>query len=599
MTIGQLSAVVLRRWWIILLVTVLAILAGLAISAVQTPIYRATTTVLVGQSIRSSDLSRDDILTSELLTPTYAEIVTRQPVLAGAVEQLGLTENWRELRRRVRVVAVEGTQLIEILVEDISPELARSKADAIADQLIKLSPTGLQGQNSEGTQLFVQGQLESLQARIEDGHSRLAELEESLILDTPAADVLAERQAEIGALEVLITNWESNYTELLRLSESQQSPNYLSVVEPAVSSGNPVSPRIRLNLVVAGTVGFTLGVGIAFLYDYLSRIFRSPLKPSLGLPNWWPTGLPEDVDVERVPELAPQTVVDQNSGSGNGHKLITLEDPFSAQSEIYRTIQDAIQSSASHRRLKSIMITSASAEEQGKSHVVANLGVVMAQAGHQTIILDADMDDPRQQEIFKIPENGGLTALLQSLEPNAASSAVDTGVENLRVVTHGEKISNSNGLLGSERMKEILDDLTHVADMLIIAGPPLALDSDGPVLAAPELARQAEGALLVVTDKLDRDETRLAMLNLEQAGAELLGVVLNQVPANRQNGLHSANDSGPGQRRECACGCGELLPADATSRRRFLNATHRQRYHKNQKTSKISGKLTWLVKGES
>jgi capsular polysaccharide biosynthesis protein len=104
-------------------------------------VYQATTTVLVGDSIKSTNVDRVDIQVSEALVQTYVEVARRQPVLQGVVTALNLNGSWQALSKQIQVTQIESTQLIEIVVEGNSPEMARMIADEIVNQLILLSPT--------------------------------------------------------------------------------------------------------------------------------------------------------------------------------------------------------------------------------------------------------------------------------------------------------------------------------------------------------------------------------------------------------------------------------------------------------------------------
>ena len=137
----RVSAIILRRWWWLALITILGALAGYIMSRQQTPVYQATTTILVGDSIKSTNVDRVDIQVSEALVQTYVEVTRRQPVLQGVVTALNLNGSWQALNKQIQVTQIESTQLIEIVVEGSSPEMARMIADEIVNQLILLTPT--------------------------------------------------------------------------------------------------------------------------------------------------------------------------------------------------------------------------------------------------------------------------------------------------------------------------------------------------------------------------------------------------------------------------------------------------------------------------
>jgi capsular exopolysaccharide synthesis family protein len=174
------------------------------------------------------------------------------------------------------------------------------------------------------------------------------------------------------------------------------------------------------------------------------------------------------------------------------------------------------------------MVTSTNLAE-GKSITVANLGLVMAQAGLKTIIVDTDLRRPIQHEIFETPNLGGLTDWLCSPGSELKHHLRKTGVENLQLLTSGALPPHPAEMLGSRRMGQLLASLNEVADVVIYDSPPVLAVTDAAVLA-----NRVDGVVLVIKAKQTRrDAARQAILVLHQAGANLLGGVLNQVSKKR------------------------------------------------------------------
>ena len=115
----------LRRWWLVVPLTLFAAGVAFAVSLSITPVYRASTSVLVGGGLDDTSVSADDIDVSEHLTLTYADMVGRQPVLQGVVDSLGLRTTWQQLRTRVHGELVPGnTELIVITADGPSTQEA-------------------------------------------------------------------------------------------------------------------------------------------------------------------------------------------------------------------------------------------------------------------------------------------------------------------------------------------------------------------------------------------------------------------------------------------------------------------------------------------
>ncbi|MBI1877584.1 MAG: polysaccharide biosynthesis tyrosine autokinase [Chloroflexi bacterium] len=498
-------AVVIRWWWLLILAIAVGAMIGYWVSQQQPRVYRASATIMVGQSIQATMLDSREIQTSEQLALTYANIARRQPVLQGVVDRLSLDDTWQRLKSRVKVAPVEGTQLLEITVEADSPEEAQVTTDEVAHQLILLSPTALKDQEKDENQRFVRQRLEDLQARIEAGQVRREELEAAMT-GSLSAEQVQELQAEINTLENLIANWENNFTQLLTIVDSEKSPNYLAVVEPAQADFEPVRPHVSLNTLLAGVVGLFLALGFILLMEYLDNTLKSvdDLSQSLG--------------------LTVLGAVGRIDGKQYQDKVIASQDPFSPVSEAYRMIRSNIQFMSVDRPAKIIMVTSPTPGE-GKSTTAANLGVVMAQAGLKTIIIDADLRRPTQHQIFQVPNLNGLTDLLCSPELEIKGHLKKTNVPNLHLVTCGVLPPNPSELLGSQRMGQLLVSLNELADVVIFDSPPAVAVADAAVLS-----NRVDGVVLVTqAGKTRREVARQAILNLQQAGANIFGGILNRV----------------------------------------------------------------------
>lgn len=501
----QLIAVFLRRWWIMLLLAVVGAALGYGISQKLPPVYEATAVLNVGRSIQATNVDSRDIQTSEMLALTYAEMAHRQPVLQGAVDALGLDVNWQQLRNQVQVDPVSGTQLLEVTAEAGSPEEATLIADEIAHQLILLSPTTLQNEGDDDTTQFVQERLTSLQKRIEEGQGRIAGLEEAMATAATAAE-MRDLQDEINVVEGLITDWENSYAQLLTSVKEEQPVNYLSVAVGAQAKLAPVRPLIRVNTLLAGVVGLFLAVGLIFTLEYFDDSIKST------------------ADLQKALQLTPLGTVGHMSGKNAQDRLLTAQGAMSPIAETYRMIRTNLQFMSLDRACKAIMVTSA-APVEGKSTTVANLGIVMAQAGLKTVIVDADLRRPKQHKIFQLPGNRGLTDLIRQPEFDVAHYLFPTQVQRLSVLASGPLPPNPAEILGLRQIEHLLAQLKEVADVIIIDSPPAAAVTDAAVLS-----NRVDGVVLVVrAGETRRALVKSAVANLQQAGATLLGAVLNGV----------------------------------------------------------------------
>ncbi|MCB0194098.1 MAG: CpsD/CapB family tyrosine-protein kinase [Anaerolineae bacterium] len=252
-------------------------------------------------------------------------------------------------------------------------------------------------------------------------------------------------------------------------------------------------------------------------------------------------------DLTHTLELTSLGRVDKIDGKSPYERLLIDQNPFSPISEEYRIIRSNLQFMSIDHPLKSILITSASPAE-GKSITAANLGIVMAQAGFKTVIVDTDLRRPFQHTLFQIDTAAGLTDLLSSAATNIDPYLNATPVHNLYVMTSGTIPPNPSELLGSQRMADFVDALRDMADIVIYDSPPVLAVADALVLA-----NQVDGVALVVQAKKTRLEAaQHALTTLYQGGANIIGGILNrsnEKSAGYYEYYHhnSANGHGPSQ----------------------------------------------------
>ena len=212
-------------------------------------------------------------------------------------------------------------------------------------------------------------------------------------------------------------------------------------------------------------------------------------------------------------------------------RLIAESDPRSAASEAYRTLRTNIQFAGLDRPCRSILITSATAGE-GKTTTTANLGVVLAQAGSRVCLVDSDLRRPNFHRIFGLDNTRGLTtALLEDLP--FVEVAQPTHVAKLSILTSGPLPPNPAELVGSKRMRELVEGAFSSFDLVLCDSPPVLAVSDPVALAA-----QCDGVILAVrAGRVPNAVVRRAAEQIEAVKGKIIGVLLNSVNLSR-HGYH-------------------------------------------------------------
>jgi capsular exopolysaccharide synthesis family protein len=259
--------------------------------------------------------------------------------------------------------------------------------------------------------------------------------------------------------------------------------------------------------------GGMLAVGAAFVIGHLDDTVRTT------------------DDVEKVSGLPALGVLAQIPGEGPSEKLIVAQHPRNPISEAYRSLRTSLRYSSPDRPLRSLLVTSPHAKE-GKSTLLANLAVTMAQAGQSVVVVDSDLRRPTQHRLFGVENRVGLTSTLMEGGLSINGSLQETGVENLQVMTSGPLPPNPSELLGSQKMKDLMEELTQQADIVLYDSPPLLPVTDGAVLAT-----RADAVLMVSeSGRTRRGALKRALDSLGQVGVTVAGVALNRVSRRGRGG---------------------------------------------------------------
>lgn len=492
---------IVRTWFPLFVVSVvLAAVAAIVISNLQQKVYESKATLIVGQSLTGANPDYTQLLASQRLSTTYAAVATTRPILEEVIADIGLDLAPDDLRMMVTAEAPTDSTLVTITVQYPGAAEAAAIANGIAERLIADSPA-IQGRTAE-LQASINADLEATQDQIADTQSRVSALAET-------ADRTPEQEAELSTLEGRLVSLRSTYATLLSFL-SGSATNLISVIEPAAPADAPISPRPVFNLAFAMVLGLALAVGVAFVVEFV----RDPIKDS------------DDVQATLgMSTLAAIVRMRADGGRDPFYQLSTLLYPRSAAAEAYRTLRTNIEFAAVDSPVHTLLVTSSSPGE-GKTVTACNLAVAFAQAGRRVILVDADLRKPGVSGMFRLPNSVGLTSLLRNDGLSVESVAQPTEQDNLQVVTTGPLPPNPAELLGSQRMRAVLENLARDIDLLVVDSPPLRAFADAAILSS-----FLDGTVFVVDASVSRRRAvRQGREALARAAARTLGVVLNRVP---------------------------------------------------------------------
>ena len=210
-------------------------------------------------------------------------------------------------------------------------------------------------------------------------------------------------------------------------------------------------------------------------------------------------------------------------------KIVTLSDPQSSAAEAYRSLRVNLHYASLDEPLKTLVVALPASEKGATKdvEVTVNLGVTMAQAGKRTILVDANLRDPRLHEIFEVDNAQGLAQAILTVDiADATLPLLETDIEGLQLLTSGDPPPNPVDVLSSQKMTALLNRLAEAADVVILKAPPVLLAAD-----TPALATRADGLLLVTrAGHTRRDRLAAAKEKLKQFDVNVLGAVLTDAP---------------------------------------------------------------------
>ena len=203
--------------------------------------------------------------------------------------------------------------------------------------------------------------------------------------------------------------------------------------------------------------------------------------------------------------------------------LITITDPRSATAEAYRRLRTNLEFTSLDQPLRTLLVTSAG-PHAGKSGMLANLAVSMAQSGRRVILVDSDLRQPRLHEIFGLDNRTGLTTVVG--QGSEELPLRETGVEGLRVLPAGPLPDIPADLIASPAMETLIASLSEQADIVLFDAPPVVSATDATVLGT-----RVDGVLLVVNaGRTRREHAQRAKAMLERVNARVVGAVLTDAP---------------------------------------------------------------------
>lgn len=368
--------------------------------------------------------------------------------------------------------------------------------------------------------------IESLKSEYDIAHQKEIDLMAMLEEQKQEALDLNQKSIKYKELQREVDSNQRIYDTLLQrakeasISERLESSN-IQIVDQATVPVVPVAPNKQRNVVMGVLLGLAVGIAMAFFFEYLDNTIKSgeDIKQYLDVPF---LGL--------VPKASEKDLTDQNTRYSAD--IIVALKPKSNVAEAYRSLRTNVTFAmmnnpylaANHGEV--LLVTSSNPSE-GKSCIVANLGIAMAQSGSKTLIIDCDFRRPVMHKIFDLQDaEAGFADMLTNVKVYGRKKGIkQTQIDNLHVIPCGKVPHNPSELLSSALARMLIGTLAEKYDKVLIDSPPINTVTD-PVI----LSRLVNGVVFVVrAGETKRDVALRAMEQLRSAEAPIVGGVLNSV----------------------------------------------------------------------
>src|SRR4051794_1813376 len=466
-----------RRLWLILLLAAAAVLGALVVSSWAPDRYKATASIVKQVTVGPYETVNVDALTREL--STIEQLLLSSDVLDRAAQRVP-GESRGRVRGALEASVDPDANLVFVTATAGTPKRAADIANAVATTFIEKQRDVERRQYAQARASLAQ-ELKRVQ-----GQPGASQQEQAI----------RQRLSELG----------------VSLAGAGQD---LQIAEPAAPPDQRSSPKPLRNAVIALFLGLFLGVLLALASDQL--------VPRV-------TGTRELSRLMDLPLLASVPYVRK--------RLAGRRRPLTGKEyESYQTLGTSVRFALPPESSPQVLLITSALHAEGKSTVAARLGRTLAQAGHRTLLVSADLRWPTLHELVDTPAEPGLAELLAEIEESPHRtrdlgrlvSASIVAVESanrygeLDVLPSGHKPDDPSRLLTGEGLARLFDAISELDyAYVIVDAPPLLGIAD-----TQALARCADSLLYIARlDRLTLDNVMDARDTLDRIEINAIGLVV-------------------------------------------------------------------------
>lgn len=387
--------------------------------------------------------------------------------------------------------------------------------------------------------------LKTIQGQYDADRSSEAKLRAQIDDERAAAQETAQRLIQYNVLSKEASSLRDLYQAVLKQAKEVEisaatTTSNVFVTDYASLPGSPSAPRPGVILILFSIVGLTAGVFAAFVSESLQDTLTTSedvqgalLLPLLGtVPSFLSAPDPEAPGLLAPPDGEPDGSPTQDcptpqlQPANPARRLIVAAGSREPVSEALRTLRASILLSSADHPPRVVMVSSAT-QGEGKTTIVSNLAAILAQGAYKVVIIDADLRLAGLTAIFTEKEPSPSVGLTDLLTGQTALDQVlrPTPVPGLEIIPAGNHAPDPAELLGSQRMRDLVQGLTKRYDFVLIDSPPIL-----PVADTLMLSRVVDSVVMVVrSTHTDRKQAQEARRRLLAVHARILGVVLNDL----------------------------------------------------------------------
>ncbi|OPX41384.1 MAG: hypothetical protein B1H13_02390 [Desulfobacteraceae bacterium 4484_190.3] len=381
-----------------------------------------------------------------------------------------------------------------------------------------------------------------LRENIKSLKKKLNEMDEQIKLIPEKGLELARLERQVKVNMEVYSLLEKKYQESL-IKEAEKIEE-VKIVKPALEPAIPINPpKTKATAVVGILIGLILGIVFAFIIETFDTSIGAieEVEDLLAVPV---LGVIPHVSIQEIKATLKEEYpgdIDEEIVNRNA-RLVTHFAPKTVLAESFRALRTNLSFTSLENDIKTAVFTSSSPGE-GKTSVVVNLAIAMAQSGNKVLLVDGDLRKPIISRMFGFDQAPGLADVILGdyewrkvvrniTDVMMGKMSMDDimktpGIDNLNIITSGTIPPNPAELINSKTIGEFIKDVRSQYDMVLMDSPPVLAATDAAILGS-----RVDGVVLVYqVGKISRGALRRSKAQLDNVRAKITGVVLNGLKA--------------------------------------------------------------------